>query len=183
MWIATSVTNSMGREQKRVTRLRLICGDLPIGQIIINSNIWQCAKTEDYVVLFYWLLHATRWLNTGLKMIYYLLSLSRWFCLAWWRQMSSLSGTLFTQIWKTIWPIEALKQDSQFPLFQGNIIADWLNETFRVWRTFWEEVSVTDSLSLGKRTTLCLYWSPNGFGSSWMVTWKDKYSSSQVFVV
>lgn len=123
---------------------------IPIGQIIINSDIWPCAKTADDVVLFYWLLHATCWLNTSLKMIYYLLSLSRWFYLAWWRQMSSLSGTLFTQIWKTIWPIEVPKQDSQFPLFQGNIIADWVNETFGVWRIFWEEVSVTDSLSLGK---------------------------------
>lgn len=47
-------------------------------------------------------------------------------------------------------PWKYLKQDSQFPLFQGNIIADWVNETFGVWRIFWEEVSVTDSLSLGK---------------------------------
>jgi hypothetical protein len=112
-------------------------------------------------------------------MIYDFLSLSRWFFLALWRQMSSLSGILFTQTKQNLknnltqWRTET-KQDSQLPLFQGNIIAYWLNETFSVWRTFWEEQSATDSLGLGNEMTLYLLWGPNDFSSSSMIMWKDK---------
>lgn len=44
-----------------------------------------------------------------------------------------------------------MKQDFQLLLFQETIIADWLNEISGIWRTFWEEESVIDSLGLGNR--------------------------------
>lgn len=113
-------------------------------------------------------------------MIYGLLSLSRWFCLALRHQMSSFNGTLFTQTVRDREITDPMKDWLLAVIFiSGKYYCLPIKWNFWRFRVF----SGKSSLNLGNETILYLLRGPNGFSFSWMVIWRDKHNTFQTKVL